>query len=119
MTSRSTKRLTSSTTACLSASSRLSICLYSPLSWLFPTQSSIRVEQHERFEGLRGGREILILQVNQSPLAHDRETLDIQDHQAVGFQLHVQRHARYKRNAQASRHTLLDGAVISHLHADL
>src|SRR5215471_16983779 len=62
---------------------------------------------------------MLALQVYQPPLAHDRKAYNIEDHQALCLQLQFDGYTRDQRDTKASDHTLFDGAVITHLHADL
>src|SRR5215469_11354842 len=62
---------------------------------------------------------MLALQVYQPPLAHDRKAYNIEDHQALCLQLQFDGYMRDQRDTKASDHTLFDGAVITHLHADL
>ena len=66
-----------------------------------------------------GGGEVFFFQVNQPPLTDDGKPLHIEDNQAVGLQFHIQGNPRNQSDAEASRHTMLDGAVIAHLHADV
>ena len=58
-------------------------------------------------------------EMDKTPLAQDGKTFDVENDQAVCFQLHIEGDTRDEGNTEAGRNPLLDGAVVPYLHTYL